>query len=136
MVAHSEAFPWPSHYGNFDFFEAQMQTHAKVADLTAQGGGLYDLTRTQGDTLRVFICECYAFGVAEYMETVEKIGRADVVIINSAWCGYTPDAKFHCRNSKIGLFKIGELMGALHRDEYWLYLTEKEKEHFKKKGWL
>lgn len=136
MVAHSEIFPWPSHYGHFRYFEAQMKKHGRVADLTAQGDGVYQLTRTQGETLRVFICECYAFGVAEYMETIENIGEVDVVIINSAWCGYTPDAKFHCRESNVGLFNIGEFMGALHREDFWCYLTDTEKEYFKKQGWL
>jgi len=136
MVAHSEHFPWPSHYGHFNYFEAQMKKHGRVADLTAQGGGVYDLTRTQGDTLRVFICECYAFGVAEYMETVEKLCDINIVIISSAWCVYTPDAKLHCRESNVGLFKIGEFMGALHLDDYWLYLTDGEKEYFKKQRWL
>lgn len=136
MAAHSETFPWPSHYGHYDYFEAQMKRHGKVASLTAQGGGLYNLTRMQGDMLRIFICECYAFGVAEYLETVENLGHVDIVIINSAWCSYTLDAKFHCRQSNVGLFTIGELMGALHGDYYWLYLTHDQKEYFKKKGWL
>lgn len=136
MTAHSEHFPWLSHYGHYSFFETQLKKHGKVADLTAQGDGVYELTRTQGDTLRVFICECYAFGVAEYMETVEKLGHVDVVIINSAWCGYTPDAKLYCRESNVGLFKIGEFMGALHREDYWGFLTDDEKEYFKKQGLL
>ena len=70
------------------------------------------------------------------MEAVENLGDINAVIINSAWCGYTPDAKFYCRESNVGLFKIGELMGALHRDDYWRYLTDDEKEYFKKQGWL
>lgn len=136
MPAHSETFPWPSYHGHYKFFETQMVRHGEVADLNAKGGGIYELTRAQGDTLRVFICECYAFGVAEYMETVENIGEIDAVIINSAWCGYTPVAKRHCRDADVGLFKISEFMGALHRDDYWLYLTEAEEEYFKKQGWL
>lgn len=136
MTAHSEHFPWPSHYGHYNYFETQIIKHGRVASLTAQGGGIYELTRTQGDTLRVFICECYAFGVAEYMEAVERLGEVDVVIINSAWCGYTPNAKLHCRESNVGLFKIGEFMGALHRDDYWRYLTDKEEDYFREQGWL
>lgn len=136
MSAHSETFPWPSYYGHYNFFEARMNQHDKVVSLEARGGGLYDLTRTQGDTLHVFICECYAFGVAEYMEVVENLGHIDVVIINSAWCGYTPDAKFHCREANVGLFKIVELMRALYRDDYWRYLTDDQKEYYKKQGWL
>lgn len=136
MSAYSDTFPWPSHYGHYNYFETQMRTHGKIASLTARGGGVYDLARTQGDTLRVFICECYAFGVAEYMETVETLGNLDVVIINSAWCGYTPNAKFHCRESNVGLFMIGEFMGALHRKDFWLYLTEGQKEYYTKQGLL
>lgn len=136
MTAHSEIFPWASHYGHYNYFVSQMKQHGKVTSLTANAGGVFELTRMQGDTLRVFICECYAFGVAEYMETVEQLGEIDVVIINSAWCGYPPDAKQHCREAHVGLFKIGEFMAALHRSDYWRYLTDAEEEYFKKQGWL
>jgi len=85
-----------------------------------------------GDTLRVFICECYAFGVAEYLETAERLGNIDVVIINSAWCGYSLDAKLYCRNVNVGLFKIGEFMSALYLNDHWLHLTEEQKEYFLK----
>lgn len=136
MAAHNENFPWTSYYDNYDYFESQMRRHSRVASLAAQGDGVYELTRTQGDTLRVFICECYAFGVAEYLETVSQLGATDVVIINSVWCGYTPAAKRDCRNSRVGLFKIGEFMAALHCNDYWRYLTDKENEYFERQGWL
>lgn len=136
MAGHSETFPWPSYYGNYDFFEGQMGNHGRVAALEPQGNGIYELTRAQGDTLRIFICECYAFGVAEYMETIGQLGRLDAVIINSAWCGYSPDAKHYCRNEKVGLFKIGEFMAALRCNDHWMYLTDAEKEYFEKQGWL
>src|SRR3546814_18538513 len=73
-----------------------MARHQKVAELTAEGDGVYRLRRTRGDVLRLFICECYAFGVADYIETTGKLGHLDHVIINSAWCGYackTPELR-------------------------------------------
>lgn len=136
MAVHDENFPWPSCYGHFKFFESQLTKHGKVASLTALGDGVYELARAKGDTLRVFICECYAFGVAEYMETVEQLGGLNAIIINSAWCGYSPDTKRQCREEKVGLFKIGEFMSALHRDDYWMYLSDRETVYFKKQGWL
>ena len=136
MAGHNENFPWPSYYGHFNFFEGQMDRHGRVAALASKGNGLYELTRTQGDTLRVFICECYAFGVAEYMQTIEQLGRLDAVIISSAWCGYSPDAKRHGRGENVGLFKIGDFMAALYRDQCWDYLTEHEKDYFERQGWL
>lgn len=135
MPARNETFPWTSYYGHYNYFEEIMSSHGKIKSIASEGSGIYNLVRSSGDGIRVFICECYAFGVAEYMETVEKVGRVNAVIINSAWCGYSTDAKRHCRDSKVGLFSIGEFMGALHRDDYWRFLTDAEKEHFKAHGW-
>lgn len=137
MPAHNDSFPWMSYYGNYRYFEDKMAQHRKVKSLEKAGEGLYSLTRTQGDTLSIFICECYAYGVLEYLHTVEQLGaKVDVVVINSAWCGYSPDAKKHCREAHVGLFRVGELMGALHQADYWNHLTESEEEYFKKQGWL
>lgn len=136
MAAHNKTFPWASYYEDYKYFEENMKKHGSVLSMTPCGDGLYEIKRTKGDVLRVFICECYAFGVAEYMETVERLGPVDVVVINSMWCGYTPEAKWYCRDSNVGLFKIGEFMGALRHDHYWRYLTNDEEEDFKKKGWL
>lgn len=134
MPAHSKSFPWSSHYGHYNFFEAQMRKHDNITSLNAKGEGTYDLIRKRDDHLRVFICECYAFGVAEYLEIFDRLGKIDVVIINSVWCGYSHDAKIYCRESNVGLFTIGEFMAALNQNEYWLYLTKDEIKYFKEIG--
>jgi len=130
------AFPWPPYYGHFNFFEARMRGHGRIKAMSASAEGVYDLTLTTGVSIRVFICECYSFGAAEYVETTSKLGRLDAIIINSAWCGYTSDAKRTARAEKVGLYKIGDFMAALNRPNLWDYLNEGEKEAFKKKGWL
>lgn len=136
MAAYSETFPWPNSYGHYNYFEEQMKWHDKVSSLVPHGNGTYMLTRVQGDTLRIFICECYAFGIAEYMETVDQLGEVNSIIISSAWCGYSYQAKEHCRKARVGLFKIGEFMGALKLRDYWNYIAPEEKERLKKKGLL
>lgn len=136
MAARSEIFPWPSHYGHFDFFEARMKSHDCVASCERLDGGLYDVTTRGGKVLRIFICECYSFGVAEYMEAVGKLGALDAVIINSFWCGYTTDAKRYCRGEKIGLFDIGDFMAALHHNDFSAYLNDRDTEVFEKNGWI
>jgi hypothetical protein len=85
----SDGFPWPPYYGHFRFFEQRMNTHSHVAALQACGDGIYELTNKYSRTLRVFICECYSFGAAEYVETKDTLGSLDAIVINSAWCGYT-----------------------------------------------
>jgi hypothetical protein len=90
---HSKSYPWPPYYGHFKFFEERMKTHGQVASLLAKGDGVYELTTKYGNVLKIFICECYSFGTAEYIETTEKVGPLNVILVNSAWCNYTADAK-------------------------------------------
>lgn len=123
-----------SYYRNYKFFEDRMRSHSKVVDVRNVDAGLYEIALIDGRTLRVFICECYSFGLAEYFESVEKLGALDAVIINSNWCGYTMEAKLHCRASSVGLFDIGGFMSALNLRNHWEYLTKQEKEYLEKNG--
>ena len=134
MSAYSDEFPWPSHYGHFNFFEERMHNHGRVKKCAPVGNGVYELTRNNGPVIRLFICECYAFGVAEYMETRENLGDVDAVIINSAWCGYTDEVKLQCREREVGVFMIAEFMGALNFKDFWNYLTDDQEERYKKSG--
>ena len=136
MPAHSETFPWPSYYGHFDFFEKRMAAHSRVDHLQSLGNGLYDLTRSNGKTLKVFVCECYSFGVAEHLEATSKLGHLDAIIIASNWCGYTRELKMQCREDQVGLFDIRGFMAALNRSDFWNYLDEWEETNLKKHGHL
>jgi hypothetical protein len=136
VVEETSAFPWPSYYGHFNFFEARMRGHSRITGIKGDGNGIYNLTLASGGSMRIFICECYSFGVAEYVETIEKLGQLDVIVVNSAWCGYTWDAKRTARSDKVGLYKIADFMAALNKPKVWDYLNDSEKEAFKTKGWL
>ncbi|MGO8506174.1 hypothetical protein AB9F35_32270 [Rhizobium leguminosarum] len=136
MAAYSDDFPWPSSDGNFPFFEDRMIDHAKVTSVNPHGDGVYELTRDSGATIRVLVCECYSYGVAEYLETVEKIGKIDAVVISSSWCAYTRDAKEHCKGKRVGLFKISEFMGALYRPDFWNYIPPTDEDKKKKARYL
>jgi hypothetical protein len=128
-------FPWPPYYGGFPFFESRMKNHSQVTALKRLGDGVYEMTLKYGNTLRLFACECYSFGAAEYVETIQAFGKLDLILINSAWCNYTLEAKRLCRSDKVGLFKIGDLMAALNKQGISNYLNVGERETFKKNGW-
>lgn len=136
MTGHSDKYPWSPYYGHFNFFEQRMNTHSGVASLEAVGNGLYNLNTKFGRTLRIFVCECYSFGAAEYLEATQALGKLDAVVINSAWCSYTMEAKHLARLEKVGIFKIGNFMSALNKVELWVHLTQAEHDEFAKKGWL
>lgn len=132
MPAYNDKFPWMSFRGNYKFFEDMMQNHNKVANIKSISDGLYDITLLDNRTLKVFICECYAYGIAEYYESVERLGHLDVVIINSNWCGYGMEVKLYCQRQHVGLFDIGGFMAALNIKDYWNYLTKEEKNYLKR----
>lgn len=134
MPADNKFFPWPSHYGHFNFFERRMSVHSRVRECHERGGGIYEVICESGAIISVFVCECYSFGVAEYMEVVKNFENIGAVIINSNCCGYTEDVKLHCRDERVGVFTIGDFMAALNRPDFWLYLNGNEEKRLRERG--
>lgn len=136
MPAHQDSFPWMSYYGNYDFFEQRMHEHSKVNEVKKITPSLYDILLTDGRAIRTFVCDCYSFDVAEFIEVCRELGEVNAVVINSNWCGYSPNVKRHCMSQKVGVYDIRGFMAAINKTNYWEYLTEVEKEMFEKRGWL
>ena len=136
MPAHNNEFPWMSYYGNYSFFESRMIEHSKVNSIRKINPSLYDIERSDGTTIRAFICECYSFDVAEYIESCQELGKLDAIIISSNWCGYTFDVKRHCMSEQVGVYDIGGFMAALNMPNYWEYLTKYERKKFQENGWI
>lgn len=136
MSAHNAEYPWLSYYGHYKFFERALREHNKVKELKSESTGVYLLKREAQPDLRVFICECYSFGMAEYQEVVEKLGKIDVIIINSTWCDYSLELKRYCRTIKVGIFKIADFMAAINKKNWWSHLNDREVEFFTNKGWI
>lgn len=135
MPAHSDEFPWPSYYGHYRKLETLLKGHSKVDELEKLTGGLYDLTLETREKFKLFIGECYSFGVAEFHEVTDNCGDVDIVLISSAWCGYGYDVKHYCRNQNVGVFQIRDLMAALNKRNPSQYLNEYEVEYFREQGW-
>lgn len=136
MPAHSNEFPWPSYYGHFKFFEEKIKYHSAVKSLSGGEGGVYVVGRHIGDDLRVFVCDCYSFGYAEFIDTVTRLGGVDAIVVNSTWCGYTMDAKKAAYERRIGVFRLRDFMASLNKRDVWTYLDERDSELFEKNGWL
>lgn len=113
-----------------------MHEHSKVDFIENIAPGLYNIGLHSGRELKIFICECYSFDVAEYIESCENYGALDAVVISSNWCGYSLDVKRHCMSENVGVFDISGFMAAINRNEYWAYMTKYEKDRFQENGWL
>lgn len=136
MPAHNDNFPWMSYYGNYNFFEQRMHEHSKVNSCERLDSGLYNIELNNGNTLKVFICECYSFGTAEYVESCDNYGPLDAVVISSNWCGYGLELKRDCMANRVGIFDVRGFMAAINRNEYWTYMTDYERDRFQEYGWI
>ena len=125
-----------SYYGNYAFFEQRMQEHSKVMGCDKISPSLYLITLASGAKIKVFICECYAFGAAEYLEVCENFDNVNAVVISSNWCGYSIELKRDCMVNEVGIFDIGGFMAAINKPKFWAYLNSYEKDRFKEYGWL
>ena len=136
MPAYNKELPWMSYYRHYNFFESKIEEHSRVDSIKKIKDGLYYIERADRTSIKVFICECYSFDVAEYIEVFQNLGEVDAIIINSNWCGYTSNVKHHCMNKKVGVYNINDFMAALNMRNYWEYLNKSEKEKFKENGWI
>jgi len=128
MPAANEDFPWMSYYKNYNSFLSNIRNHDRVVNVEVidAPNGLFKIVQ-EDRTLRVFICECYSFGVAEYEEAIEFFTTLDAIIINSNWCKYTPEVKQYCKEHRVGVFKISEFFGAINLTNFWNYISPDER---------
>ena len=125
MVAANKEFPWMSYYRNYDFFLKKLRVHNKVNEIEIidPKNGIYKI-HLSDSSINIFICECYSFGMAEYYELLDKIDvEIDAIVINSNWCSYSSDVKEQCKELRVGVFKIGEFLGAINRSDFWNYIS-------------
>lgn len=134
MAAYSDTFPWLSYYGQYNFFEDRMKEHSNIKAINKISPSLFKIILHNDINIKVFVCECYSYGVAEYYETVENLGNIDIIIINSLWCDYTSDVRYQCYLKGVGVFNIKGFMAALNAQNPCTYLTKDEKEYYKKQG--
>jgi predicted nucleotidyltransferase len=83
-----------------------------------------------GRTLKVFVTHTYYFTEYTLDRVLEVDPAIDAILCSCPYSSYTYSAKRHCIERGIGLFKLGEFMGAvrLTGEKYLNYLTNGDRE--------
>lgn len=114
------------------FFTERMQEHSEVLSLTnipAEEDWLFRIERNRGrPPVIVHMSDAYFYGDMEYMARPSCLGGGDFILIARPEAHYSEDLVGTARKDKIGLGKIGKLMGALRHEKLWLYKDREEKE--------
>lgn len=113
------------------FFLTRMEEHdavSAVALLPDNDDYLYELRRARfGDTVTVWLSDAYHFTDADFHNRPAHVGEGDYIIVAKPEGGLAVDYEL-IRQYKIGVGKIGKLMGALNFPEPWRFLTGEERE--------
>lgn len=114
-------------------FVEYLQSRRAVQAVERVRNQLLLVNRVKQAPLRVFMTNIYIVGLADVYEILAEAHPLDAIVTMSAWNGYTAEAKAHCREQNIGLFKFKEFLGAVHYegDNYLDYIPPDER---KKRG--
>jgi hypothetical protein len=124
------------HPSIIDFFERRMADHSAVVScerLPRDDEIIYAITRRKyGDKIQVWLADQYRFDYADFLNRPGEIKAGDYILIarpEATGIGSDEDAR-------IGVGKIGELMGALNKREMWKYVPPSEEEARRRKTQL
>lgn len=103
------------------FFISRMNGHKRVASIHHTSTQLFEFITDRGVKILVFLSDLYTIGLADYFDIRGREADVSCIVTASGYNSYTKEAKERARQDHVGLFKIGELMGALHLADYWNY---------------
>jgi hypothetical protein len=103
-----------------EWFEQTLARHTRVEKFRSVGDQVYVVQRRGLPDVRVWLCDVYTLGVADYEAIRNADPAVDAIVVLSAWNHYTAEAQRLGASEGVGLFKPAELMSALHRqgDEF------------------
>ncbi|MDO6658002.1 hypothetical protein [Anaerobacillus sp. 1_MG-2023] len=117
------------HKTSLAFLEERLSAHNKVVNFTKTDEYFYKIQRCTGLVeINLLLVDCYTIGFAEYIYFKKEFPIANAIVTSSNWNRYTLDAKNAARQEEVGLFNIGEFLGALNFDEFWNYVKKTDKE--------
>ena len=105
---------WNVSYSTISFMERALQSHSKVAHFERSKDIVFEITDIDGRVLKMVLVNEYALGVAAVHRILSEFPGTEYVVTGGNWNAYTREAKDFGRQNDIGIFVIGEFLGALH----------------------
>jgi hypothetical protein len=111
---------------SIQFFRKAIGKHSAVASVTDRGENVFVIDRNVHPPVVVFLTDVYTVGLADLLDAMDKIPDLNCIVTASNWNGYTRAAKEHGLQLQVGIFLIGEFLGALNRNDHWEYVKHNE----------
>ena len=99
---------------SIDLFLKYLSSISVVNNIQHLDNQVIIIQRNDKSNLKVFMTNIYIIGMADVFEILHLVPDIQAIVTMSAWNSYTQEAKDHCINQKIGLFKFKEFLGAVY----------------------
>lgn len=100
-----------------EFFISTVGSQSKVLTVEGESQNVFEVTRVGGlADVRIWVCDVYTLGLADYLKITQADPELDCIVTMSGYNSWTREAKEQGYDDDVGVFKFGELMGALNYD--------------------
>lgn len=120
------------HQSILSFFESRLNGHQAVEsfeDISNDETYIYKVNRTNGrSTMIIVLSDCYYFGEFDYLSKPTELDEGGFILIAKPEVRFSNELQINKIEDKVIIGKIGALLGALNKEEYWKYtMPKKEK---------
>lgn len=107
-----------------------LQSNPTIITVEHEGAQTLQVVRSRLPNVKVFMTNIYVVGEAEAYEILSANPDVSAIVTMSAWNGYSNAAKTMCKTRNVGLFKFGELLGAIYYEgqQFLDYLPPEQRE--------
>ena len=118
---------WGVPFSSIRFFENALKGHSKVEEIQRTQDILFEITLCDFTNTTALLLNEYTLGLASVLEAIREFPNLQHIVTGANWNGYTREAKKYGLDNKIGIFVIGEFLGALNWSEPYKYYKKDDK---------
>lgn len=111
------------------YFEKAMHRHNSVQTVEKLEDYYYRIFRYDMAPVNAVITNYYSLGLGELLDILEEYPNANCVITISNWNGCTEQAYREGKRNRVGVFKMGEFMGAINCARPYTYIRPIDREN-------
>jgi hypothetical protein len=118
------------HPSILSFFKSRLNTHQAVESIEDISNGetyMFKVKRKNGrSTMIIVLSDCYYFGEFDYLSKPTELDEGGFILIAKPEASFSDETQINEIDDKIIIGKIGILLGALNKEEYWKYSKPKK----------
>ncbi|MBL1213731.1 MAG: hypothetical protein HND52_10280 [Ignavibacteriae bacterium] len=105
---------WGVSYNSIKFFEKALSGHSMVQSFERKGDINFSIIFNNSNEIDVLLVDEYCLGLAAIYRALDEFDGIEYIVTCANWNGYTREAKEFGKDNDLGIFNLGEFMGALY----------------------